>query len=222
MGSTNGSSALARESFGEMVKKGVFNPVRRFINADEDDRMQEALGLVFEIFEAKAKRGEKMDPALLVHAARLRAVDLSRHLARGTHSIKDPLEPRAFHTGRVELLHLDGLPDEDGDFTDEGDPALELGLLQHLSTDPEEKLNSALDLESWVASLGAKDVELLALRLMGNTIEETATAVGVSMTCAHHRLRTLGYELAARAGIVVVKKPRKPRTAKSATPVLDS
>jgi DNA-directed RNA polymerase specialized sigma24 family protein len=222
MGINSTSSAVARQEFGRLVERGVFQPVRRFINADPDDRMQDALGMVYEMYEAKAERGEKMDPALLTHAVKLRAVDLSRHLVRGTHSIKDPLEPRAYHSGRVELLHLDGLPDEDGHFEDEGDRALELGHLELLAASPEAVMTSAIDLTEWLETLDAGDLQLLVLRQQGFTIEEISTAVGLSMSAVFHRLRRLGRELADRAGLPVVKKPRKPRAAKSAAPALDS
>jgi hypothetical protein len=213
MGKTSTSPAFAREIYGEKVKRGIFKPIERLLHTEREDRMQEGLGLGFEQFKNKAeKTGELMDDALCVHVCRVRATDFSRHLARGNHTLRDASDQRNFHLGRTEVLHLDGLPDEEGDFYAEGDRTIEFGLARHLSDNPAERLASAVDLLDWLRTLEPEDIELLALRLMGFTIEETAEAMHVSTSTAFKRLRELGTDLANRSGIQAGPKPRKPRS----------
>lgn len=221
MGTTS-SVAVLREEFGKKVERRMFEPVRRLLHVEQDDRMQEGVGMTYEQFVGKAeKTGELMDDALLVHICKVRATDFSRHLARGNHTLRDASDQRNYHLGRTELVHLDGLPDDDGEFHAEGDGSIQLGLAQHLSDNPVENVVSAIDLLGWLRSLDAEDVELLVLRQRGHTIEEIAEATGLSMSVAFKRLRELGHELADRAGLPVAKKPCKPRMPK-VTPQLDS
>jgi hypothetical protein len=217
------STAVLREEFGRKVERRIFEPVRRLLHAEQDDRMQEGIGMTWEQYQAKAeKTGEAMDDALCVHVCKLRAADFGRHLVRRTHTLRDASDQRNYHLGRTELLHLDGLPDDDGHFEDEAACALELEPVKYLSTSPEEGIHSAIDLLDWLRTLDAGDVELLVLRQMGHTIEEIAAATGKSMTAAFKRLRELGYELAERAEVVIQKKPRKPRTCRAAVAAVDS
>jgi hypothetical protein len=206
-----------RKQFEEKVRRGIFRPVARYITraADPEERLAEAVAMTFELYAVHARRGEVLDDGVLVHHCRLRAVDLARHLVRGQHSALDVLDPRCYHAGKVEVLHLDGLPEEDGGFHGEEDGAVLADLLDGLARDPAPKLDSALDLTSWLSTLPAGDQAMLAARYAGCTLEETARATGSSTTTVFARLRRLGGELAQRAGIVIAKKRRKPRSART-------
>ena len=68
-----------RSSFDEKVRRGMSRPITRRLHADmAEDRSQEALALVYMQYRRHAEQGHVLDDALLVHAARLRAEDLSR------------------------------------------------------------------------------------------------------------------------------------------------
>lgn len=216
MQSTCDISALARDSFGEKVERGIFRPIERLLHPEREDRMQEGLGMGYEQFKAKAqKEGILMDDALCVHVVKLRATDFARHLVRGTHTQRDALDERNYHHGRTELLHLEGLVDEDSEFPGESERVIEIGLAERLSADPLAKIVSAIDLTDWLRTLTVEDVELLAMRVAGFTLEECAQATGGTTGVAFRRLRELGEGLAQRAEIPVAKKPRRPRSPSS-------
>ena len=192
-----------RIAFGRHVEAGIFNPIRRHLRPDiADDRMAEGLGLIFEIFKAKALIGVELDAALLVHAARLRACDLTRRLVRGGQPARDAFHEPNFHQGKVETLHLDGVPEEI-EFPGEGDAGLEALALEGLSIDPADWINSAIDLVSWLDGLPAEDRKLLELRQQGHTFQEIGLRLRVTLSKACHRVRALGFELAARMGVSV-------------------
>jgi len=207
------STAVLKVEFGDKVQRRLFEPVRQLLHVEQDDRMQEGIGMTWEQYLGKEeKTGEVMDDALLVHVCRQKATDFSRHLVRRTHTLRDASDPRNYHLGRTELLHLDGLPDEDGAYRAEGDTSIQLGLALHLSENPVEKLVSAIDLLDWLRSMEPEDLELLGLRQYGFTLEEIAKASGCSTTQVFSRLKALGLALADRAGIATTKKARKHRT----------
>jgi hypothetical protein len=74
---------------------------------------------------------------------------------------------------------------------------------------PERKLNSAIDLESWMAELSSFDQLLLEKRMEGHTLNATAADMGVSPSVVHYRTRKLGLELAARAGVRIERGRRR-------------
>jgi hypothetical protein len=206
-----------RKEFEEKVRRGVFRRVARYVTraADPEERLAEAVAMTFELYAAHARRGDLLDDGVLVHHCRLRARDLGRHLVRGEHSALDVLDPRCFHSGNVEVLHLDGLPGDDGSFHGEEDGTVLADVLDGLARDPAPKLDSALDLTRWLATLPAGDQAMLAARYAGCTLAETARVTGSSTTTAFARLRRLGGELAQRAGVALTKKRRKPRSART-------
>ena len=59
--------------------------------------------------------------------------------------------------------------------------------------------------------VGAGDGPELAGRLAGHTLQELAWRTDASVSSTFKHLRDLGKALAQHAGIVVAKKPRKPR-----------
>ncbi len=151
----------------------------------------------FEQYTRSVAEGRPMGDAMLVHACRLRAIDLGRRVAgaQGARPKSDVYDERHYKEGRVDLLRLDGLFD-DGD----EEQAL-VGWAEALANNPARKLASAIDLERWLASLAAEDRLLLALRQAGHTLGEISLVTGRSMTFACARLRELGKELAARMGV---------------------
>jgi hypothetical protein len=171
-----------RITFEEKVRRGIFRPVvRRIHGPDPEDRLAEAVGLVFEEYQRAARRGVVLEDAVLVHACRLRAMDLGRQLVKGGQRRRDVLDRRNRRDGRVEILHVD---DE----------------LEGLHHDPTPDLIGALDVMAWAASLRPSDRTMIAARLQGYSLREVAQAAGVSTTFAFTRLRSLGAELARRSG----------------------
>lgn len=120
----------------------------------------------------------ELNVPVLVCVCRRRAVDLSRHLVKGQHSVKDPLDPRAYHQGRLELVHLDGVPDGDGELDGEGDHQLEATIFDKESANPTAKIISTISLAAWMATLTNEDLALISLRVQGFTLTEIADEVG--------------------------------------------
>lgn len=191
-----------KQQFTALVAGGAFERVRRNLTVvEQDDRLAEAVGQTWAMAARKAALGIKMDNALLVHAVKLRAIDHRRQLPRGGQPRRDVLHFANFIDGKVVVHRLDGLLDEDGDFTSEGDTELQSAWLAATSADPATALASAMDLHDWVAGLPPADRKLLEVRFAGNTLAEIAEAHGLSISSVFSRLRRLGADLAARAGI---------------------
>jgi hypothetical protein len=202
-----------RSAFEEKVRRGIFRPISRHISraSDIEERLSEGIALTYELYARHARQGVFLDDALLVHHCRLRAADPGRHLVRGEHSALDVLDPRPYLTGQVEVVHVDGLPDQDGDFQGEEDGTVVVGLAEGLAQDPTPRIIAAIDLARWAATLSVRDRALLIARYEGRTLSEAAAATGSSTSCAFAQLRRLGQELAARAGVTIARKPRKER-----------
>ncbi len=114
------------------------------------------------------------------------------------------MHPMNYSQGRVEVYRLDGLLDEDGDFVAQDEvEALVLVLATALQVNPQRDIISAMDLEGWVASLPAADRELLAMRQAGSTLADIAEHLGVSISKVFSRMKSLGLQLADRAGLPV-------------------
>ena len=188
------NSVSARDTFGDKVAAGIFDPVARHLRDDlREDRLADGIGLTFETFMRYAERGVVMDDALLVHHCRLRAIDLSRRVAgsEGTQPKRDVLDERNFSEGKVEVLHLGlELGEDDGG----------VGFAAAMVNDPTSYLVSALSLESWLEGLDEEDRLMLALRQAGHTLSEIGLQLAASTSAVCARLRALGHELAARIG----------------------
>src|SRR5512138_3785705 len=164
-----------REQFEMKVRAGIFRPVLRHITGnDPEERLAEAVAMTFELYARKAKAGVLLDDAVLVHHCRLRAIDLGRQFVKGGQRLRDAMDPRNFHRGRLELLRIDGIPDEDGDFKTEEDGNVVIGLADGLAQDPTPRIIGAIDLESWARTLPEADRAVLAARYQGHTLQETA------------------------------------------------
>jgi hypothetical protein len=186
------------DTFASKFRAGIFNPVARHLRQDlVEDRMAEGIGMAFEQYLTRAVRGRVMPDAVLVRACHLRAIDLGRRLAgaNGAQPKRDVFDERNYKSGKVEVLHLDGL------FGDEDDERTFLGFAEPEVPDPARWLASAVDLERWVAGLGDQDRLMLALRQGGHTLTEIGTTMGRSPSFVFGRLHELGRELAERAGL---------------------
>jgi DNA-directed RNA polymerase specialized sigma24 family protein len=198
-----------KEQFTALIAAGAFEPVRRHVSpVEQDARMAEAVGQVWAMAARKAELGIRLDTALLVHAVKLRAIDHRRQLPRGGQPRRDVLHLANFIDGKVVVHRLDGLLDEDGDYTGDGDTALQSAWLAATAADPAETLASAVDLRDWVDGLAYEDRELLAARFAGKTLSEIATATDKSVSCIFSRLRQLGGDLAVHAGFTAPSRRR--------------
>lgn len=205
-------SPIVNEQFDRLMRRGAFNPILRFVTgADAEDRLAEGVAQTFELAQRKAARGELMDDALVVYAARLRALDIRRQFVKGGQPRRDALHRANYTDRRTEIFHIDGFEDETDGWPREGDVGLQVAWAAALTLDPSEKIHSALDLGAWLTTINDTDRALLADRLVGMSLQEVAERAEVSLTAAFQRLRRLGDGLAAHAGIQGAKKRRKPR-----------
>ena len=188
-----------RSSFDQKIRSGMFKPITRRLHADmAEDRSQDALALVYEQYRRHAERGEILDDALLVHAARLRAEDLSRQIvpAGGKARKGCVMDLRNYIEGKVEIFRLDKI------LHDREECEL-LGLADSLAANPVRKILSAIDLEAWIASLPEDDQVLLSLRMAGHRLKSIARRLGIRTERAWSRCRRLGHELAERAHLEI-------------------
>jgi len=196
-----------RSSFDQKVRRGIFKPVARRLSGPEaEDRLQDGICQVFEMFARYAREKDKvLDDGILVHSCKQRALDLGRRFVRDdAQPARDVLHPLNYLKGKVEVLRLDGLLGDDGEFLaqDEAE-ALVPGLATALQVNPQRDIISAVDLEAWIALLTDTDQEFLSMRQAGSTLREIAEALDVSISKVFSRLKLLGLLLADRAGLPV-------------------
>jgi hypothetical protein len=156
------------------------------------------LGLVYQQFVRHAEKGEILDDALLVYAARVRAEDLSRQvvLSGGQSRKTCAMDPRNYFEGRTEVLRLDQL------LQDKEECEL-LGLADSLTANPVRRIVSAIDLEAWISSLPDDDQVLLSMRMAGHRLKSIGKKLGLRTERVWSRCRQLGYELAERAQLEI-------------------
>jgi DNA-directed RNA polymerase specialized sigma24 family protein len=204
-----------RGEFEKKIRRGIFNPVARFLPEDvREDRLQDAIAQTWQMYERYAARGELLDDALLVHSCRLRATDASRYYVPcdGYQRKRDALDPRNFMDGRIEVLRFGDFADEDEHrCPDEDEAPVGVGFAEATSNNPTRKILSAIDLTAWLEELPAEDRRMLELRAAGFTLEETAAKLGVSTSCVFANCKRLGQALAEHAGIYIQPKKRKAR-----------
>ena len=180
-----------RETFDQKVRSGIFGPIARHVFPDiREDRLAEGIAFAWRLYREQVGN---INTALLVHHARLRAVDCTRQIAGG-YCATDVLDPGNVATGAVELLHLGG----------QG-----VGLARELSSNPARNIVSAISLHGWLAGLHDRDRKLLELRATGHTLEEIAEVCGGTFGTVCKRLERLGLELAERAGITIKKDKKR-------------
>jgi hypothetical protein len=205
-------SPQVHQQFDRLMRKGAFNPIRRFLTgADADDRLAEGIAMSYEAALRKADQGELVADAIVILAARLRAIEIRRQFVKGGQPRRDALHRANYTDGRTEVFHLDGLMDDAGEWHGEGNVDLQVAWLAATSLDPAEQLAAAVDLDSWLTGLPSADRELLAGRMAGFSLQELASHTDRSITSVFQRLRDLGTDLAHHADIMMVKKTRKPR-----------
>lgn len=203
-----------RQQVAALFRRGGFRPLERFLPEEHrEDRIAEAVALTFNMALRYAARGQRLADAILVHHARLRAVDHKRHLVASHGRGLDALNQRAYVAGKIAVLHVDGVVDANGDddTVPEGDQQL-IGLAVRRNGDPSEHLASAVDLQCWLDELGPRDRRLLELRAGGNTLQEIATEVGMSMSQVFAHVQRLGCDLARAMGIPPPKRVRRQRS----------
>jgi hypothetical protein len=110
------------------------------------------------------------------------------------------LDPRAFRDGKVEVLRLDG-PETGA--SREPDRVLEIAVGEAMALRPERKMNSAIDLESWVAAQTSLDQLILEKKMEGHTLEQIAFDLDLTTSKVFERAKALGLELAAKAGVCI-------------------
>jgi hypothetical protein len=211
-----------RAEFDGLVRKGIFRPViRRITRRDPEEVLQDAICQTFEMYRRYGMRGVRLDTGILVHSCAQRATDLGRQFVKHQGQRKrDVMDFRNYRDGKVEVLALDGLGDEEGDFQREGDTPVWVGAAVHLSLDPTDRLHSALDLGAWTSNLEPRDRHLIASRLAGMTLSEIAEEQHSSVSSIFSRLKTLGRELAERAQLDLNSgRTRRRRATTSRVPV---
>lgn len=198
-----------RTQFDKKVRRGIFKPVARRLPVEiAEERLQDAIAQTWEMYRRYALEKNKILPdAILVHYCRLRACDPGRHFVPcdGSQRLRDVLDFRNYTNGRVEVLRLDGIPQDDGELPQEGDCQV-LGLAEALSCSMAKRLNSAIDLETWLDKLDRDDRQMLAARAAGYTLGETATEIGCCLSTVFARTRQLGEELARRIGVELQRR----------------
>jgi hypothetical protein len=85
--------------------------------------------------------------------------------------------------------------------TPEGESPMEVGLAEAEAACPERKMNSAIDLESWVGGLTHRDRGLMEMTMAGHELARAAHALDLPYLLAWRRRRLLGMDLANRAGL---------------------
>lgn len=180
-------------AFADKVARGIFGPaVRRIPDEAREDRLADAVAQTWSMFDRYARRGVVLDDAVLVHSCRQRAHDLGRHfvLVGDGRRGRDVYNPQNYLKGTVELWRIDDVDEDDDQWL--------LGLATELSMDPTDAIISAIDLRAWLDELDGDDVDALAMRFAGHTLEEIGAEVGTSVSGAFARCRRLGKELRGR------------------------
>ncbi len=194
-----------KKTFDEKVRNGVFNPVARHLdNANTaEDRLQTAIALTWMMYHRYATQKDKvLSNGILVHSCKQRAVDLNRDFVPANGSIRnqDVLDPRAYRDGKVEMLRLDHWPG--------GDQYLQVGYAEAMSIRPERSVNSAIDLEAWVKEQTSSDQLILEKKMEGHTLKHIAADLSMTTSKVFTRAKTLGLDLAKRAGIKIEQRGR--------------
>ncbi|MDC3956265.1 hypothetical protein KEG38_20560 [Polyangium jinanense] len=187
-----------RQEFEKKIRRGIFQPIARHLPEDiREDRLQDAIAQVWEMYERYAERGELLDDAILVHACRLRATDPGRHYVpcEGYQRKRDVLDPRNYMQGNLEVLHLDDVAD------DMEDTSFSLGFAELDSTNPTRRIISAISLNEWLETLTPRDRELIELRAAGYDLDESAEKLGLTRFAVCRRVKELGELLAQHAGM---------------------
>ena len=193
--------------FAEKIERGIFNPVRRHIKIDHEaeDRWQDAVAQTWSMYRRYAlEKDTVLSDAILVHSCRLRATDLNRRFCGtlGAHRTnQDVLDARAYRDGHVRVYRLGGIHDDEQ--ADGADRSIEVSLAESMAEDPEQKWNSAIDLERWVGNQTFQDRGILTGKMEGKTTKEIAHETHLPYQVTWRKEKELGQELAERAGVKI-------------------
>jgi len=190
------------EQFTAKVRRGVFKPVdRQLTNRDTaEDRLQDSICQTWWMFRRYVVEKDKiLDDGILVHSCRQRAVDLDRNFvpADGRRGY-DVLDPRNYRDGKVQVLRLDGIAE---DQSSDGDRALQVGFAEFMANNPARKIRSAIDLERWVGDLSGLDQHIMGQKYLGRATAEIAAELEMPYGAVYQRTKDRGLELAKRAGV---------------------
>lgn len=193
---------VLRKRFGDLVRQGIFKPIDRFLvnNPEAEDRVAEGVASAWRVFrDCALQQGKELGPGALVQHAKWRACDLGRRLVcDGSRSKnEDAMSQYAYQRGRTQVLRLEGSA---------GVSELEDGLAKEMCGNPARRLNSALDLATWLSGLSRCDRQMLAWRFAGIGLKTLAKRFGVSPATVCRHLHQLGAKLADRAGLRISGK----------------
>jgi hypothetical protein len=201
------STGDARNRFEQLVKSGALRACERHVAGahDAEDRVAEGLGLTWKWYQGEVAKGNNPDLALVRHACRMRTVDRSHRLDSGDRRRWPQCVYQQAGRGAIELRRLQFVELEDDRFEED----LSVGLAEPGAVDPTPKLDSALDLESWLGTLSARERTMLALRQAGYGLEAIGRKLKCTSSTTWKDLRDLGRELADRAGITIERRRRR-------------
>jgi hypothetical protein len=202
--------AAARSRFVSLVQNGTFKACERHVlNAyDAEDRIAEGLGMTWIWYQKQAALGRTPDLPLIRHCCNLRTVDRSHRLVSGDRTRWRQDVYNAQGSKGVELRRLQLVADVDDRV--EEDPSL--GLAEAGCQDPTDKMDSALDLEGWLAQLTARDRTMLAMRLAGYGLVEIGCRLNLTTSTVWGRTQRLGAELAQRTGWAITPQRQHRRS----------
>lgn len=188
--------------FDRKVRRGIFKPVARHLTnlPTAEDRLQDAICQTWWMYRRYATEKNKvLDDGILVHSCRQRAVDLDRNFvpADGRRGY-DVLDPRNYRDGKVQVLRLDGIAE---DQSSDGDRDIQVGYAEHMECNPARKIRSAIDLERWVGDQSFLDQHILARKYAGCSTAEVAKELEMPYSAVYQRTKERGLELARRAGV---------------------
>jgi len=197
------TDAEINQEFTRKIERGIFRPVARHLTnfASAEDRLQDAICQVWLMYRRYiVEKGKILDDAVLVQKCRWSACDLGRSFvgAGGRKRKGDVLDPRSFRDGRVQVLRLEGVSDEQ---SSDGDRDLQVGYAEYMANNPARKIRSAIDLERWVGDLSGIDQFVMCEKYRGCSTAEIAAALSMPYGQVYARTKQKGLELAQRAGI---------------------
>ncbi len=204
--------SAVNEAFTAKFNAGMFHPIQRHVtnHPDPDDRFGEGVAVAWDFYRRKAEQDEIVDDALLVHAAKMGAIDYTHRWVGGTGRRRDVMNELCYFLGETEILRLDGIGDDEEGLHKTGN---EHGIQNYLDTisfeatrNVEAHLVSGLDLGRWMDEQAENDQTMLAMRQVGHSLAETAGAVGCSVSKTSRRLLDLGLDLAEAAELPVPVK----------------
>ena len=189
-------------AFSQKYRCGMFDPVKRFLarQPDPEDRFADAVAQTWSMYSRYAlEKGRILDDALLVHAVKLRAIDLGHRFVPGRGRRRDAMGDAAYQMDGVDVNHLDGEIENTAGFW----IAAEMHGFVHGAGSPESHWISRLDLERWLSDRSDDERTILSGRFAGLTNKEIGQQLQLNDIAVCRRVRSLGRELAEAVGVAV-------------------